>query len=69
VRHPLYLAEELALLGCLLRLYSPITTALFAAHCALQVSRILFEERLLRGALPEYGEYARSTARLIPYVW
>ncbi len=69
VRHPLYLAEEVALLGCLLRFYSPVTLALFAAHCALQVGRIIFEERVLRSALPEYENYARSTSRLIPYVW
>jgi protein-S-isoprenylcysteine O-methyltransferase Ste14 len=69
VRHPLYLAEELALLGCLLRFFSSVTLALFAAHCALQVARIIFEERLMRGAFPEYEDYVRSTSRLIPYVW
>jgi protein-S-isoprenylcysteine O-methyltransferase Ste14 len=69
VRHPMYLAEEVALLGCLLRFFSPQTLALFLAHCALQIARILFEEKLLRRAFPDYREYARSTSRLIPYVW
>ncbi len=41
VRHPLYLAEEVALLGCLLRFFSPLTLAVFMAHCALQTARIL----------------------------
>jgi protein-S-isoprenylcysteine O-methyltransferase Ste14 len=69
VRHPLYLAEEVALLGCLLRFLSPATIALFVVHCALQIARILFEENLLRRTFPDYAEYARSTPRLIPYIW
>jgi protein-S-isoprenylcysteine O-methyltransferase Ste14 len=69
VRHPLYLAEEVAVLGCLLRFFSPTTLALFLAHCALQMARIIFEEDLLRRTFPEYEDYARSTSRLIPHVW
>lgn len=69
VRHPLYLAEAVALLGTLLQFYSPVTLALFLAQCALQVRRIFYEEELLRRTFPDYDDYARSTARLIPYVW
>jgi protein-S-isoprenylcysteine O-methyltransferase Ste14 len=69
VRNPLYLAEEVALLGSLLKFYSPVTLALFIAHGTLQVGRILFEEKLLRRTFPDYDDYARSTSRLIPYVW
>jgi Isoprenylcysteine carboxyl methyltransferase (ICMT) family len=69
VRHPLYLAEEVALLSCLLRFFSPVTLALFLVHGALQIARIRFEENLLRSAFPDYEEYARSTSRLIPHVW
>ena len=69
VRHPLYLAEELALLSCLLRFFSPVTLALFLVHGALQIARMIFEENLLRSAFPDYDEYARSTSRLIPHVW
>jgi protein-S-isoprenylcysteine O-methyltransferase Ste14 len=69
VRNPLYLAEEVAILGTLLQFYSTATLLLFLAHCALQVRRIFYEENLLRRSFPEYDAYARSTARLIPYVW
>ena len=69
VRHPLYLAEEVAVLGCLLRFFCPAAVALFLAHCALQIARIIFEENLLRRSIPDYDDYARSTSRLIPYVW
>jgi protein-S-isoprenylcysteine O-methyltransferase Ste14 len=69
VRHPLYLAEEVALLGCLLKFYSLAALALFAVHLVLQIARMLFEENLLRRCFPEYADYAHSTWRLIPCLW
>jgi protein-S-isoprenylcysteine O-methyltransferase Ste14 len=69
IRNPLYLVEEVALLGTLLQYYSPVTLVLFVAHCALQVRRMLYEENLLRASFADYADYAKSTPRLIPYVW
>ena len=69
VRNPLYLVEEIPQFGFLVLFFSPLTLALFVAFGAVQVRRILYEEKLLRGAFPDYDEYARSTPRLIPYVW
>jgi protein-S-isoprenylcysteine O-methyltransferase Ste14 len=69
VRNPLYLAEEIAILGTLLQFYSPVTLLLFLTHCVLQVCRMFYEEKLLRHSFSEYDDYAKSTARLIPYVW
>jgi protein-S-isoprenylcysteine O-methyltransferase Ste14 len=69
VRNPLYLAEEIAVLGTVLQFFSVVTLMLFIVHCALQVGRIFYEEDLLRRNLPEYDSYARSTSRLIPHVW
>jgi protein-S-isoprenylcysteine O-methyltransferase Ste14 len=69
VRNPLYLAEEVALLGALLQFYSPAMLALVLVHGALQVRRIFDEENLLRRTFPDYERYANSTPRLIPYVW
>jgi protein-S-isoprenylcysteine O-methyltransferase Ste14 len=69
VRNPLYLVEEVAVLGILLQCLSPVTFVLFLAHGVLQVRRILYEEDLLRRTFPDYDNYARSTSRLIPYVW
>jgi protein-S-isoprenylcysteine O-methyltransferase Ste14 len=69
VRNPLYLAEEVALLGTLLQCYSPVTFGLFLAHGVLQVRRIIYEETLLRRTFGNYDRYAASTARLIPYIW
>ena len=69
VRNPLYLAEEVAMLGILLQFYSPATLAVFLLHGAVQVRRIFYEENLLRLTLPDYACYAASTSRLIPYIW
>jgi protein-S-isoprenylcysteine O-methyltransferase Ste14 len=69
VRNPLYLAEEVALLGTLLQFYSLVALVVLLAHAALQVRRIFYEESLLRDIFPDYEGYARATSRLIPYVW
>ena len=69
VRNPLYLAEEIAILGALLQYYSPLTLALFSIHCVLQVRRIFYEENLLKDTFADYEDYAKTTFRLVPYVW
>lgn len=69
VRNPLYLVEQVAQLGYLVLFFSPLAVAVFIAVGALQISRISYEEKLLRNTFPNYNEYARSTPRLIPYLW
>lgn len=66
VRHPLYLAEELAAIGVLIQVFSPIAIAIFAAHLLLQVQRTRNEEKILRSAFPEYADYAARTPWLVP---
>ncbi len=69
VRNPLYLAEEVAILGVLLQYFSPVTLLIFLIHGALQVRRVFYEEKLLQSVFIDYHDYARSTFRMIPYVW
>jgi protein-S-isoprenylcysteine O-methyltransferase Ste14 len=69
VRHPLYLAEEITLIGCLLKFFSVAALTIFVMHLALQISRVLFEENLLIRCCPGYSDYARLTQRVIPFVW
>jgi protein-S-isoprenylcysteine O-methyltransferase Ste14 len=69
VRNPLYLVEQVAQLGYLVIFFSPWALALFVAVGSLQVCRITYEENLLRGTFPDYDAYAKSTPRLIPFVW
>jgi protein-S-isoprenylcysteine O-methyltransferase Ste14 len=69
IKHPLYLAEEIAVLGVVLRNLTPLTVALLVLHIGVQICRIYYEEDLLRRNCPEYSSYEASRWRLIPYVW
>ncbi|MBC8036810.1 MAG: isoprenylcysteine carboxylmethyltransferase family protein [Rhizobiales bacterium] len=66
VRHPLYVVEEIAVLGVLLLNLSLPAVLLVAAHWALQLRRMHNEERVLAQAFPEYADYAAKTPKFIP---
>jgi protein-S-isoprenylcysteine O-methyltransferase Ste14 len=69
VRHPLYLAEELAVIGLVLQFLSFSTALLLVVQIAFQLRRMRNEERVLAEAFPEYAAYRRTTAMLIPGVY
>jgi protein-S-isoprenylcysteine O-methyltransferase Ste14 len=69
IRHPLYLSEEIAIVGAALRYLTAAAAIILILHFAVQICRILYEEDLLRRACPAYSNYAASRWRLIPYVW
>ena len=66
VRHPVYLFEQIALLGVMLQYDLPWSSTLFAIQLGLQILRMRYEERVLAEAFPEYHAYAARTARLLP---
>ena len=68
VRHPLYICEEIAAIGILIQVISPVALVIAMAHGLLQFQRMLNEERILRATFPEYDCYAVRTPRLIPRV-
>lgn len=69
IRHPLYLAEQVAIVGIFLQFMSWPAALVLVVHFAFQVRRMLNEEQVLTATFPEYREYAQRTARLIPGVW
>jgi protein-S-isoprenylcysteine O-methyltransferase Ste14 len=69
IKHPLYLAEELAILGVVLQYLTPVTVMVLVLHIGVQICRILYEEDLLRRNCPEYSSYEASRWRLIPHIW
>jgi len=69
VRHPLYLAEEIALVGVVMQYLSAWTSLLLAAQIAFQLRRMHNEEAVLGENFPEYAAYKRNTARLIPGIY
>ena len=70
IRHPLYLAEQVASLGIMLQYRQPWSLLAFAAGLLLQIPRIHYEEEVLSDAFPAYRAYiATVTTRLIPGVY
>jgi protein-S-isoprenylcysteine O-methyltransferase Ste14 len=69
IRHPLYLAEGIATLGVLLQYRSAGAALLVAAQFAVQLWRMHEEEKVLEAEFPDYAQYRRRTARLVPGVY
>jgi protein-S-isoprenylcysteine O-methyltransferase Ste14 len=69
VRHPLYLAEEIAMVGVLMQFTSVWTGLLVVIQMAFQLRRMQNEEMVLMSRFPEYPAYCQTTARLIPGIY
>lgn len=69
IRHPLYLAEQVAIIGIFLQFLSWQAALVLLTHFFFQIRRMLNEERVLTETFPDYRDYAKRTARLIPGVW
>ena len=69
VRHPLYLAEQIALLGALITYLSWPAVALFALQSCFQFMRARNEECVLARTFPAYANYLRRTPMLLPHLF
>lgn len=69
IRHPIYTAVCLFAWAGIAANGSTRALLLGALLTAGAVVRIACEERLLTARYPEYGEYARSTNRMVPFVF
>jgi protein-S-isoprenylcysteine O-methyltransferase Ste14 len=69
VRHPLYTGELVSALGVALTVGSAAAMAVWLALCGLQIYRAAREEQVLLRALPEYRDYRRRTAALLPGIF
>jgi protein-S-isoprenylcysteine O-methyltransferase Ste14 len=70
VRHPMYAAALLMLLGVPVSLASWWGVLVFAAILPALAWRLIDEERVLVRDLPGYADYRRKVPwRLVPYVW
>lgn len=66
VRHPLYAAESLTMLGSVIAAWSMWSGLLGLMWCALQYRRMLNEERVLRATFPEYEDYVARVPMIVP---
>lgn len=69
VRHPLYAAEMVGILGLVLQFQQPWAFFLGSAVFGLQYCRTIFEERVLLQAYPGYEDYRARTWRFVPYLF
>jgi protein-S-isoprenylcysteine O-methyltransferase Ste14 len=69
VRHPLYLAEQVATLGNVMQFLSVWTALLVVVQILFQLRRISNEEALLAKVFPDYAAYRQKTARVIPGIY
>lgn len=68
-RHPLYLGEEIALIGVTLQFFSPWAAAILLLQMACQIYRMNYEEGILAESFPDYSSYKSRVSRLIPGVY
>jgi protein-S-isoprenylcysteine O-methyltransferase Ste14 len=69
VRHPLYLAEEIAAIGVAMQFFSPWTALVLAVQIGFQLRRMRNEEVVLTATFPEYLAYRTRTARILPGIY
>lgn len=67
IRHPLYVAEAVTVIGIVLSNWSVAAILVGTIQFALQIRRMHNEERVLRKTFPEYEEYARVVPMFIPF--
>src|SRR5271166_4933226 len=69
VRHPLYLAEEIAAIGVVMQFFSPWTALILAVQFGFQLRRMRNEEVILAETFPEYLAYRERTVRILPGIY
>jgi protein-S-isoprenylcysteine O-methyltransferase Ste14 len=69
IRHPLYLAEEIAAIGVMMQFFSPWTALILVAQIGFQLRRMRNEEAILTVTFPEYRGYRDRTACILPGIY
>jgi len=69
IRHPLYLAEQISTFGVMFQFMQPWSLLIAVASFAPQIVRMHYEEAVLAKTYPAYGDYVRTTWRLIPGIY
>ena len=65
----MYAAALLFVWGAVIGHASRVTLAIGIVVTAVVIARVVAEERVLRATYSDYGDYARSTKALLPYVF
>lgn len=69
IRHPMYTAVILFLLGLLVNEYTPVGLLVFVVVLVDLLVKINVEEKLLLAHYAEYKVYMKRTKRILPFVY
>lgn len=69
IRHPMYIAQLIAVLPLVMDYFSWDRLAAFFVLLIILLVKIKYEEKQLVAHFPEYLDYKRNTSRLIPYIY
>lgn len=69
IRHPMYLAQLMAMLPLIVDYYSHYRLAAWIILLMNLIGKLHFEERLLVSQYPDYKQYKKNSWRLIPFVF
>jgi protein-S-isoprenylcysteine O-methyltransferase Ste14 len=69
IRHPMYSALMLAMLGLCIGYATPWRWAALVALAIVIVVKAGLEETAMAARHADYADYARSTRRFVPFVW
>ena len=69
IRHPMYVALLLTMIGIALYRLHPLNLAALGLVTAAVVAKSRLEERYLGARFREYAAYRARTKRFVPYLW
>lgn len=69
VRHPIYLGEEMAIIGLALEYFSLTAFLILLFQLGFQLYRIQFEEQVLEQNFHEYASYKKNVKKLLPGIY
>jgi protein-S-isoprenylcysteine O-methyltransferase Ste14 len=69
LRHPMYLAVLIVCLGLFLTNVYSMTILFYIFLIVILSLKIIYEERLLKIAFPNYKNYTKKTKKLIPFIF
>ena len=69
IRHPMYLAVLLSMLGVVVIYFTYYELILFICLLSTLLVKLFYEESLWKCHSSAYNEYLRNTKRLIPYIF
>ncbi len=69
IRHPMYIAQLIAVLPLIIDYFSWCRLAAIIILLIVLLLKIEYEEKQLIAHFPEYTEYMKATSRMIPYIY